>query len=102
MFLSPLKANLLLDVQVWQLQTQVPSRPTSLEEALSVSIKVLKERLFQSYHVINADTNGMYIYIYSTLPKGKAAFPSAIYNIAYFNLSHYNFLPLSLICCRKL
>lgn len=42
------------------------------------------------------------IYIYSTLPKGKAAFPSAIYNIAYFNLSHYNFLPLSLICCRKL
>lgn len=78
-FLSPLKANLLIHVQVWQLQTQVPSRPTSLEKALSESIKVL--RLFQSYDIINADINGMYIYVYLTLPKGKAAFPSAIYKL---------------------
>lgn len=60
-FLSPLKANLLLDVQAWQLQTQVPSRPTRLEKALPRSIKV--PGLFQSCNVINADIHGIYTYI---------------------------------------
>lgn len=61
-FLFPLKANLLLDVQVWQLQTLVPSTSTILEEDLSLSIKVLT--LFQSYNVINSDIDDIQTYIH--------------------------------------
>lgn len=32
----------------------------------------------------------VYIHIFNTSQK-KTAFPSAMYNIAYFNLPHYNF-----------
>lgn len=71
-FLSSLKANLLLDVQVWQLQIQVPSRPTRLEEALSVSIKV--QTLVQSYNVINADISGIGKYI-QHFPKERLPLP---------------------------